>query len=276
MEGYHQFQLRSVNPHTIQMTEVNKDIVRNRFFRSIETYNHEAVIQKSIARELINKVSLPVDSECCKVLEIGCGTGFLTDELLKKLHPQQYILNDLVGEMREEIQKVTQRHYFSRWLFVEGDAEQIQFPEKFDLVISSSVIQWFRYPARFLASISKSMNGNGLLAVSTFGKENFREIKTLLNFGLNYPSIPELTSWLSLFFYDIHIEEKIIVKQFTSSKEVLKHIKHTGVNGIESKPWNKTDLLYFENNYRAAYSGPNNTLSLTYHPILITARKKYE
>jgi malonyl-CoA O-methyltransferase len=257
---------------TISLTD--KNMVKSRFYRSIATYNRSAVVQKNIAQELIREVASIEAPRFDKVLEIGCGTGFLTDALLKRFQPQQYILNDLVGLMQNEIAQIASKHDFSRWSFIEGDAEKIPLPGHLDLVVSSSTIQWFQHPAAFFNTISQSLQRNGILALSTFGEENFREIKTLSKVGLHYPSLLELNMWLTPFFKDIQIKEDIVPLHFVSPREILLHIKQTGVNGIERKNWNKTDLFRFESNYRETFSMPGNTLSLTYHPIIIIAKKR--
>lgn len=256
------------------ITPTNRNIVKRRFYRSIVTYNQSAIVQKNIAQELVQKVFSRNGLRYDKVMEIGCGTGFLTDALLKQIHPQQYILNDLVGLMENEISQITSSHNYTRWSFIEGDAEKIPLPNHLDLVISSSVIQWFQNIPTFFRNISKSLQHNGNLAISMFGEKNFREIKAISNIGLPYPSLLDLKMWLTPFFKYIQIEEDIIPLHFASTKEILLHIKKTGVNGIEHKHWHKTDLLHFENKYREIFSMPDNTLSLTYHPIFIIAKKR--
>jgi len=258
--------------HPIALT--NKNMVKQRFYRSIVTYNQSAIVQKNIAQELVRMVSSIEGLKLDNILEIGCGTGFLTDAILKQYQPRQYILNDLVGLMQDEITKITSKHNFSRWSFIEGDAEKIPFPGHLDLVISSSTIQWFQDLVSFFKAISLSLKNNGTLALSTFGEKNFQEIKAISNIGLHYPSILELKTWLAPYFSDIQVKEDIIPLQFVSPREILLHVKQTGVNGIEYKKWGKSDLLHFENTYKETFSIPGNMLGLTYHPVFVIARKR--
>ena len=61
-------------------------------------------------------------------------------------------------------------------------------------------------------------------------------------------------------------EEEIHIMAFQNPKEVLKHLHLTGVNAIESKPWTKSDLIKFENNYLNLC---NSRPTLTYNPIYV-------
>jgi malonyl-CoA O-methyltransferase len=253
---------------------IDKEKVKKRFGRSIFSYNEEALVQKSIARELMLKITDIEKATYPRVLEIGCGTGFLTRELLQCYRPQYYVINDLVDTMQGEVEQIARIHEFTRWSFIPGDAEKLIFPGTFDLVVSASTIQWFQDTAVFFHSISRSMSRGSILAFSTFGTDNFKEIRTLHSAYLNYPLPEELISWLSPTFHVLHCSEKIVSRCFETPRDVLRHIRHTGVNAVENRSWNKRTLLNLEMNYRNFYSNPDGTVNLTYHPIIIIAQKK--
>ena len=54
-------------------------------------------------------------------------------------------------------------------------------------------------------------------------------------------------------------------------KDILKHIKSTGVNALEMVSWTKTDMQKFENGYNNFCSG---IPTLTYHPIYVKIENK--
>ena len=66
--------------------------------------------------------------------------------------------------------------------------------------------------------------------------------------------------------------EEQIPAFFSSPKDVLQHIKYTGVNGIESTRWTKKDLLRFTTEFEKFYS-ENVGYSLTYHPVYVIGKK---
>lgn len=253
---------------------IDKEKVKRRFGRRISSYNDEALVQKSIVKQLMLKILNLKKTTYNKVLEIGCGTGFLTNELLQNFHPGYYAINDIVETMQAEIEKITLALGYTFWSFLPGDAEKLTFPSGFDLVVSTSTIQWFQYPAAFFNSVSQLMPAGGILAFSTFGMENFRETKTLQTVSLKYSSTEELISWLLPFFEILHCSEEIISLDFASPRDVLKHIRHTGVNSLSNEHWNRHDLSNFETRYNNFYSNPDGSVSLTYHPIIVIAQKK--
>lgn len=62
---------------------MNKNLIQKRFAKNLNTYNDNAKIQKIMAEKL---VSLSDRKDYDSILEIGCGTGLLTEKVLKKLY----------------------------------------------------------------------------------------------------------------------------------------------------------------------------------------------
>ena len=253
---------------------IDKTKVRNRFGRNISTYSREACVQKVMAGELIQKLSIFTNQNFSKVLEIGCGTGFLTNELLQSFQPNNLFVNDLIESVYYEIEKITLAHSYKSWSFLAGDAENISFPGSLDLVVSASAFQWFQDIQLFFSNISNSISTNGILAFCTFGPANFKEIKLILGKSLQYPSLNELNSWLFEPYEIIHSSEQIIPVSFNTPLDILKHIKYTGVNSLGGENLSKNDLLNFQLKYANRFTNNDGSLSLTYHPIYIIARKK--
>ena len=215
--------------------------------------------------KLIHPYPIP---EKNRILEIGCGTGFLTRKLAKKYSPDFFMINDLCIEMEPYISDIQ-----NKFVFIPGDAEKIVFSETYDLIASSSAIQWFTDLETFLRKIEKNLASGGVIAFSTFGINNLQEIKTITNCGLKYENVEYLNSLFSRYFDSVEITEEIISLVFPSPRDVLRHLKSTGVNGIMQEHWNKSKLSRFEYDYRELYTTEKG-VSLTYHPIYITGRKK--
>lgn len=178
------------------------------------------------------------------------------------------MINDLCIEMEPYISDIQ-----NKFVFIPGDAEKIVFSETYDLIASSSAIQWFTDLETFLRKIEKNLASGGVIAFSTFGINNLQEIKTITNCGLKYENVEYLNSLFSRYFDSVEITEEIISLVFPSPRDVLRHLKSTGVNGIMQEHWNKSKLSRFEYDYRELYTTEKG-VSLTYHPIYITGRKK--
>lgn len=246
---------------------MNKETIKQRFQKAIGSYHHEAVAQRQIAETLFRLLNRHHPKTNGFLLEIGCGTGFLTERLLAGLSPEKAWLNDICPEVEPAIAP-----YLSPAdVFLPGDAETIAFPAlKFDLIASASAIQWLDNPALFLSKLSQQLQPDGLLAISTFGPDNMKEIRQITGSGLDYPDIRTMVSGR---FEIAEFYQESVTLRFPSPKAVLQHLKQTGVTGNSRQKWTPGNLRDFEQRYRAAY-GDETGVSLTYQPIYIVATVK--
>lgn len=253
---------------------VDKETVKKRFGKGIATYEKHAVVQKRICKKLTDCLKETAIASCKNFLEVGCGSGLLTNEILKSIHPEKFYVNDIVPETKVEIETVFKKHYFSQWTFLEGDAEKIDFPDNLDLVLSTSTLQWFNSLSSFFHKVHGSLKSNGIFAFSTFGPENFKEIRTTLNIGLHYHHKNNLLLMLVESFDILHIHEYDDILCFQDPFEVLKHIKYIGANGINVPSLSRKDLRHFEKEYykRNCFYEKGH-VTLTYQPIIVIAKK---
>lgn len=282
-------------------TAIDKTLVNHRFSRVVESYHREAVAQRQIAERLLNllqreSVSFPSRPH---VLEIGCGTGFLTRSLVDCLQPGCLVLNDLCAEMSR---------CYDDWLsespaspsqsgslglpsqgispaspsqgipgevhFLAGDAEALLFPGGQDLIVSCSVLQWFTAPEIFFSRCARLLKADGCLAFSTFGGDNLKEVTALTGAGLTYRSLEAWKTLLAPHFDVLYAGEERIGLTFDRPQDVLYHLKHTGVTAVRREAWTPGDLRRFCNDYVQTYGGPDGQVPLTYHPLYFLARPR--
>lgn len=158
--------------------------------------------------------------------------------------------------------------------FIEKEMDEVDFPQSLNVILSSSTIQWFKNKKRFFDKVHQNLKSNGLFAFSTFGCDNFREIRSLIGVGLEYHSLNELSEMLSDQFNILMCDEWVETKLFDSPLHVLRHIKQTGVNAIQQTYFGKKELKDFTEGYYKHFSTSENQFSLSYNPIIIIAQKK--
>lgn len=249
---------------------MNKQLIKSRFTKAAASYDKEATVQRQIAERMISLMKDIVPVGCRKLLEIGCGTGMFSRLLIRHIHPERIIMNDICQEMEKNLSDIINE----KNTFICGDAEVFSFPKEMDIIASCSTIQWFTNLRSFFERCHSSLKDGGFLIFSTFGKNNMKEISSLTGAVLPYRSKSELENELLSLGYDIiHSGEEVIGKSFDTPMNVLHHLKRTGVTGIRTQSWTKNTLEGFCREYTQQYNNGSH-VSLTYHPIYIIAKKR--
>ena len=160
----------------------DKQLLKSRFSARLRDYDSLAVVQDAICGQLAEMTgrncTRPVDS----ALEIGSGTGFLTRRMLELYPHALWTINDLVEQSADFLEPYAAGHDV-RYLW--GDAETIALPDRLDLIASASAVQWFDDLPRFARKAGNLLETGGYIVLSTFGPENFREIKAVTDEGLD-------------------------------------------------------------------------------------------
>lgn len=247
---------------------MDKQLIAERFAKARRSYAREARVQQQVAEKMIRL--LPAGDHAYRhVVEFGCGTGCYSLLLLERLRPASLLLNDLCPEMEECVGELC---VASRVRFVAGDAEQLAFPAGTDLITSCSTLQWFQDPAAFFRRCRQALPPGGILAFSTFGQENMKQIRRLTGHGLDYLSLEELRARLEPSFEILHLEEELAELSFPTPTDVLKHLKQTGVTGTEKRIWTRSRLQAFCDAYVRLFGNAQGEVGLTYHPIYVVAQ----
>lgn len=234
---------------------INKRLVAQRFKKANHTYNLSACVQADIALLLVEAIRLRLtDRQIDHVLEIGAGTGLLTIPLTEQIEIKSLELWDIatINSSLPGTHRICDAELAIR-----------QEPsERYDLIVSASTLQWFNSQTDFIRQAHRTLKNEGLLAFSTFAPGNFSEISQFLPASLHYSSAARLTAILEKSgFCEISIAEQKKTLNFESPIELLRHIRQTGVNALPPSTLAAKRII-------AA-----NIKSLTYKPLIITAKK---
>ena len=255
------------------MVKIDKLKVAQRFEKAAQSYTEHAVVQKHICQNLIGLMQEHLfKNSLDRVFEIGCGSGNLSHLLMQNFQIKQLFLNDLYHEVQQHFSDSKRL----QWLI--GDIEQLDFPQSLDLIASSSALQWICDLDAIFKKCSKALTQQGYLCFSTFGQQNLKEIKALTGQGLDYLSIESIQQKLQQNFEILHLSENIETLTFSHPKEVLQHLKATGVTATASQHrWSKQSLQHFYQDYQQFSQLDQNGqrhYQLSYHPIYCIARSK--
>lgn len=229
---------------------LDKEIIKYKFQKSIATYADNAPIQLQIAKKLASYIEGTYDN----ILEIGSYSGFLTREINNKINFKNYYALDLVDSY-EYIKNIN-----PKIKFIIGDIEQIELKDKYDLIMSSSSLQWCENLGMVIKKLKSYLRPQGHLIVAIFGKQNLYQIKETFGISLNYPNISEIKN---LFSQNAKIFEETKTLQFNNPKEILRHLKYTGVNSL------KNNVKYSEIKEKMKILDEKYENKLTYNPLYI-------
>jgi malonyl-ACP O-methyltransferase BioC len=250
-----------------------KTLVAHRFARSTPTYDGEAIVQRDMAQQLIGLISRIGGSQSfARVLELGCGTGLLTELLVRQLAIQQLILNDLVGDLAGLAKRCADLQPGLQVETHPGDMELGPLPNDLNLVVSNAVLHWASEPETMLQRMADAVRPGGILALTTFGPQNLRETRKLTGDSLYYLSLEQLSAKLDRRAVILESSERIQVMTFPSAHEVLQHLKRTGVNSLRQNHWPPRTLKRFCSEYESRFRSESG-VTLTYHPIVVVARR---
>ena len=228
------------------------------------------MIQKEVARECSLQIPAGVYS---RVLEIGAGGGLLTAECLSRINAGLYVAMDFSRPMLEPLSR-------KKSVFLLGDGQQQPFKEaSFDLLVSSSTMQWYgRDPEAFAQNLAL-LNDKGRFSISLFVAGTFSQmahISSLSGFGSLYP-LPEAEQWLKS-VPERHFEFKSRLKEYTryfpSVPEFLKSHKRTGATYTAKKfGFGQKSYARFCRMYRDIYA-QKGMIPVSYRVLYLWGRKK--
>jgi SAM-dependent methyltransferase len=95
---------------------MNKNLIHDRFAKNLKSYDENAKIQKRMAERLITFVQ---NKQPKKILEIGCGTGFLTQLINKEFKFESFMAIDIVKDCEQYIKNIS-----SNIIFTPADIEE--------------------------------------------------------------------------------------------------------------------------------------------------------
>tara|TARA_B100000424_G_C22940806_1_gene500626 strand:- start:2323 stop:3078 length:756 start_codon:yes stop_codon:yes gene_type:complete len=229
----------------------------NRFSNVASTYDKHADPQRALADSL--SIMMP-DCNPDKILEIGSGTGILT-QLLINTYPVSKIHGiDLSLSM---INLCKEKFSNANVSFESSDVLTHSRPNYYDLIVSSSTLHWTNDLLFTLKKIYKNLKPNGFFVLGMMLEGTLHEIRELKKEiaphkgkGLILPSYNKFNDLILKSKFNIlkknHQEDKFI---YPNTHTFIKAIHEQGVTTIprHDRPLNKTELSKLVNLYEDKY-----------------------
>jgi len=218
------------------MSQSEKNRIQKHFDAKALCYESSAVLQRNVCKDLLNRLDL-TSLNPSVVLDVGCGTGWGTQDLLKKYKKSKVISLDISPEMLKQTK--SKGGLFRKPKLVCADAENIPLEdETVDLVFSNLMLQWCDYKKVF-AEFKRVLKPDGLLMFSTFGPDTLKELKQSWAQVDDHAHVNEFTDMHDLGDELIHVglaepvmDMDILTLTYSDAISVMKDLKAIGANTI--------------------------------------------
>ena len=207
----------------------------NQFSKYAKEYKNHNIIQQIAAKSLIRELK----SKPKKILELGCGSGQVYQNIdwdydfYKGIDASKQMCELHPKSSKDEIVCLN----FDSQEFLENIKN-----DKFDIVLSSSALQWSSDLSKIISSIKKiSKEINACL----FTSNTFKTIQNISNTTSPILSIKEIQDAFNKHYiceYEI-FQYKL---EFENKKDLFDYIKKSGVSGENSLDFKTAKKLYKE------------------------------
>lgn len=208
---------------------------RSGFEKAVDSYDEAAVLQREIGSRLLERLDW-IRLEAEQIVDLGCGTGFVAEALLKRFGKAQVIGLDLAPGM---VQKTRQRGSWRRRpKGVCADVSALPLAmDSIDLAISNLMLQWCNDLPQVFGELAQAIRPGGLLLFSTFGPDTLKELRASWSQVDGYTHSSQFTDMhdvgdalLQAGFRDPVVDMEMITLTYDEVRDLLHDLKAIGAN----------------------------------------------
>jgi malonyl-CoA O-methyltransferase len=193
------------------------------------TYDEAGALQWLIARRLAERIGLAAVPPQ-RILEIGCGTGFLSARLAHAYPESDLLLTDIAPAMLNLCRsRMGGRH---RYRVLDGERPEA-LTGQYDLIASSLAFQWFADLRGGLERLSHLLAPGGRMLFATLGCQTLVEWRQVhADLGLpcgtqNYPSAEDIP-WPAGFSHGVDAE--LETQAYANGVDFVRSLKALGAH----------------------------------------------
>ena len=205
------------------------------FERAADTYDANAVLQREIGTRLTDRLDY-LRLQPQTILDLGCGTGAISAELLRR-YPQAAVIGvDLAWNM---VRKTCARAVDERNpTGVCADVARLPFAvQSVDLLLSNLMLQWCNDLTAVFREFAQVLKPGGTLLFATFGTDTLKELRASWNSVDGYTHTSRFADMhdvgdalLQAGFRDPVVDAETITLTYPDARGLLHDLKGIGAN----------------------------------------------
>jgi len=253
--------------------------IQRKFSESALSYDRFSGLHREIADHLLAQVIKKGDSLNCPLflLDIGCGTGYLTGKV-KDCFPQSKVIGLDIAQGMLEVAR--SKHGNITWVL--ADSGHLPFLDgSFDILTSNLAYQWAGDLVQSLTEARRVLLPGGVLALTLFGYHTCQELFQCLDEArpgaLQFARLPDLLQVRNALaasgFDQLQVEGEQITIEFNGMQELLAWLKSIGANNLLREGFLGPEVISRAASiYRKKFSNSKG-VSATFEVIQVYAKK---
>ncbi|MGC9967045.1 MAG: methyltransferase [Syntrophobacteraceae bacterium] len=263
-----------------QTTQSSRSVTA-RFSAAAQTYHDESNLQREVAERLAAWM-LPLE-EIDSILEIGCGTGFLTELLLEGFPGAVIHALDIAGPMIDLARQRIGEN--GRMCWHVADARQFQTEVNFPLIISSSALHWMTPIPETVRRLAGMLAPGGQLVSALMVNGTCEELHSARaqlfpnkTGPVCLPRSEEVLDAIAAAGLRIESESREVLREhYGSACGFLGSLNRQGVTGVANTGCsllNRTELRKLVGYYDQKFAEPGGGVFASYRILYVKASKE--
>ncbi len=232
----------------------------HRFSAAAATYDRHGIVQQRAADHLIEMMQVVPDART--ILDVGCGTGKLTERLLEQYPDAAIDALDAAAKMVDLCRSKWPDHPRLRC----HTADILTFGDRgaYDLIASSSCLHWIHPFDRGIRHLAAILAPGGHLIFCVMTRNTFVELQEARRLAVPHkpptnplPEVHHVTTAVEASgFHILRHETHTYRTTYPSTRAFFRSIHELGVTGSQRHQLTRQELHLLEQTYEAHFTSP--------------------
>ncbi len=256
---------------------LDKDKIRQSFSSSSASYDSMATLQRRVGLDLLRRTRF--EGAVDTVLDLGCGTGFLIEEILLQTECNVLLALDIALPM---LQVTRGKALPSKVWYLCADAEALPLNEfSIDRIYSNLALQWCQDLSATLKGISRVLKKGGWFIFSIFGPATLKELRRAWTDVDNFTHVNEFHSLTQIGYFlqaagfdSIDMSSAVYRSRYSSVMALMLELKGIGAHNVtEGRNRRLTTRSQLQKMMKAYENQCSNQIMASYEIIYVMVSK---